>query len=258
MLSLWDHLQPNLHKLLLYCLLPVLCFAALPIQAGTLSIVGQSRWVQVASVFDGDTFRTRRGEKIRLLGINTPEIGHGKQAAQAYGIEAKRRLTALIGGQSVRLRLDKEKRDNYGRTLAQVYLRDGRWVNDMLVSEGLAHVYTFAPNFYWATALLKSESAARNAMRGLWKSKRWRILDASAIGNRHIGQFRLVRGYVKTAQTWRFKLGKLSISVPRKARRWFSPADLPKNGTKSLIAGTIRISSTGNLYLSLYSPYDIR
>jgi len=221
-------------------------------------VLGQSRWVQVATVFDGDTFRTRRGEKVRLLGINTPEIAHGRQAAEAYGREAKRRLTKLIAGQSVQLRLDKEKRDKYGRTLAQVYLRDGRWVNDMLVRDGLAHVYTFAPNFYWVDALLKSEAIARNEMHGMWKSSRWRILDASAVSNRHIGQFHLLRGYVGAVQTWRFKLGKLSISVPRKSRQWFSRADLPKQGQKVLIAGVIRMSSSGNLYLSLHSPYDLR
>jgi len=239
-------------------LLGLLCLATFPTQAGTLSVIGQSRWVQVAAVFDGDTFRTSSGEKIRLLGINTPEIAHGNQAAQSYGREAKRRLTALIAGQTVRLRLDKDKHDKYGRTLAQIYLRDGRWVNAIMVEEGLAHVYTFAPNFYWASALLKIEAIARNNMRGLWKSKRWRILNASDIGNQHIGQFRLLRGYVRASQPWRFRLGKLSITVPRTARRWFSPADLPKQGEKVTLAGIIRASSTGNLYLSLYSPYAIR
>jgi len=237
-----------------------LCCIALPAQAGTgtFSVIGQSRWVQVVSVFDGDTFRTRRGEKVRLLGINTPETGHGSQPAQAYGVQAKRRLTALIIGQSVQLRMDKEKRDKYGRTLAQVYLRDGRWINDVMVREGLAHVYTFAPNFYWTAQLLKSEAIARRDMLGMWMSNRWRILDASDISNRHIGQFHLVRGYAKTSQRWRFKLGTLSISVPRKARQWFTPADLPKQGQKVIIGGVIRISSTGSRYLSLHSPYDLR
>ena len=227
-------------------------------QAGTLSVIGQSRWVQVGVVFDGDTFRTRAGEKVRLLGINTPEVAHGSQAGEVYGQQAKRRLTALLSNQTVRLRMDREKRDKYGRILAQVYLRDGRWVNDIMVREGLAHVYTFAPNFYWADQLLKSEAMARSEMRGLWKSNRWRLLDATDISNRHIGQFHLVRGYVKGVQTWRFKLGKLSISVPRKYRQWFTASDLPEAGRKVVIAGVVRSSSTGNLYMSLHSPYEIR
>jgi len=237
----------------------LLLFAASVAQAGTFSIIGKSRWVSVAYIFDGDTFRTRSGERIRLLGINTPEVAHNNQREQPYARQAKRRLTQLIMGKSVRLRLDKEKKDKYGRTLAQVYLHDGRWVNNMLVADGLAHVYTFAPNFYWADALLRAEKTARTDMRGLWKSARFRVIDASGVSSRKIGQFRLVRGYVDAAKTWRFRLGKkLAISVPRKYRQWFTPADLPHNGQKVIVRGVIRVSSTGSLYLAVHSPFDMR
>ncbi len=240
-------------------LICLLLFTVNAAQAGTFSVVGKSRWVSVAYIFDGDTFRTRSGERIRLLGINTPEVAHNAQREQPYAKQAKRRLTQLITGKSVRLSLDKEKRDKYGRTLAQVYLRDGRWVNNMLVAEGLAHVYTFAPNFYWADKLLRTEKKARNDKRGLWKSSRFRILDASEVSSRQIGQFRLVRGYVDARQAWRFRLGKkLTISVPRKSRQWFSASDLPQNGQKVILRGMIRVSSTGHRYLALHSRFDIR
>jgi len=242
-------------SLILICLLLVISGA----QAGTFSVIGKSRWVSVAYIFDGDTFRTRSGERVRLLGINTPEIAHNAQAEQPYAKQAKRRLTQLIQGKTVRLRLDKEKKDKYGRTLAQIYLRDGRWVNDILVAEGLAHVYTFTPNIYRADALLKTEKIARRDMRGLWKSTRFRILNATDISPRNIGQFRLVRGYVDAVQAWRFRLGKkLTISVPRKSRQWFTPTDLPHNGQKVIVRGVIRVSSTGHRYLALHSPFDLR
>ena len=125
-------------NLLLLILLLTLAGAA---DAGSLSIVGQSRWVQVSKVFDGDTFRTTRGEKVRLLGINTPEIAHDRRPSQPFGIEAKRHLKQLISGKTVRLQLDRDRKDNYGRTLAQVYLRDGRSINEQMVRDGLAHVY---------------------------------------------------------------------------------------------------------------------
>jgi len=242
-------------SLILICLLLAISGA----QAGTFSVVGKSRWVSVAYIFDGDTFRSRSGERIRLLGINTPEVAHNAQPRQPYAKQAKRRLKQLILGKSVRLRLDKEKKDKYGRTLAQIYLRDGRWINQILVAEGLAHVYTFAPNFYWTNALLKTEKIARTDMRGLWKSSRFRIIDASDISPRQIGQFRLVRGYVDAAQAWRFRLGKkLLISVPRKSRQWFTPADLPRNGQKIIVRGVIRVSSSGSIYLAVHSPFDMR
>ncbi len=256
--SLWERLprRINAHG---FALLWLLLSAVAPAQAGTLSIIGQSRWVSVAYIFDGDTFRSRSGERIRLLGINTPEVAHNDQREQPYAREAKRRLTRLILGKSVRLRLDREKKDQYGRTLAQVYLRDGRWVNNILMQEGLAYVYTFAPNVYWADALLRSEKIARREMRGLWKSSRFRVLDAAEISSRHIGQFRLVRGYADVVRIWRFRLGrKLTVSVPRKSRQWFTPSDLPKGGQKIVVRGVIRASTTGQLYLALHTPFDLQ
>jgi len=241
-----------------FALICLLLFAAGASQAGTFSVIGKSRWVNAAYIFDGDTFRTRSGERIRLLGINTPEVAHNAQPEQAYAKQAKRRLTQLILGKTVQLRLDKEKKDKYGRTLAQVYLRDGRWVNNILVDEGLAHVYTFAPNFYWADALLRTEKMARIDMRGLWKSSRFRVLNASEASSGHIGQFRLVRGYADAVTPWRFRLGSLSISVPRKSRRWFTPADLPHKGQKVIVRGMIRASSTGHRFLALHSPFDMK
>jgi endonuclease YncB( thermonuclease family) len=250
----------NRHKrpLLSPLLLAVLLLLAGPAWAGTLSVVGQSRWVQVAHVFDGDTFRTGSGERVRLLGINAPEVAHNNRPGQPYGAAARRWLRQLIQGQTVQLKLDRDPRDQYGRTLAQVYLRDGRWVNRMLIEAGLAQVYTFAPNFYWTDALLRAERIARRDMRGLWKSERFRILDAGGLSARHIGQFRLVRGHVDARQGWRFRLGSLMVSVPRSARSLFSTSDLPAAGQKVIVRGVIRISHGGQRYLALHSPYDMR
>jgi len=244
----------NIPKL---ALIALLCCSAAWAEAGTISVIGQGRWVSVQSVFDGDTFRTTSGEKVRLLGINAPEIAHGNQPAEAYGMAAKRILTRLIAGKSVQLQLDKDKKDLYGRTLAQVYLRNGSWVNNTMVQQGMAQVYTFAPNFRWTGSLLKSESNARIQMRGLWKSARFRVLDAAEVSKDHIGQFRLVRGYIKQISKWRFRLGKVIITVPRKSRRWFARADLPRHGQKILLRGRIRASVTGQLFLALHSPFDI-
>ena len=96
-------------------------------------------------------------------------------------------------------------------------------------------------------------------MRGMWKSNRWRVLDARDVDHSHIGQFHLVRGYVDAVQPWRFRLGKrLQITVPRDSRQWFTPADLPGPGQKRIVGGVLRASVTGSIYLSLHSPYDLR
>ena len=234
-----------------------LLLAASGTEAGTLSIIGHSRWVEVGHVYDGDTFLTNKGEKVRLLGINTPEMPYNDRPGQIMAKKAKRRLAELISGKLVQLRMDKEKRGTYGRTLAQIYLHDGTWINALLVREGLAHVYIFAPNFRWAKALMQLESIARNNRQGIWKTERFHILSSQDVSNVQIGQFRLINGIVSAFQGWRFQLGGLMISVPRKARPWFKGGLRVQDGRKVTVRGTIRISGNGHLYLALHSPYDI-
>ena len=246
--------QPRLNAWLLLCLCTLFIYTG---EAAPLAAPGQSRWVEVKQIFDGDTFRTRSGERIRLLGINAPEVAHHHQAAQPYAQAASRLLRQLILGQRVRIQLDRQHKDIYQRTLAQVYLADGRWVNAIMLRAGMAQVYTFAPNFYHTALLLKAEQQARLAMRGMWASPRFSVIPARQVSAQLSGQFRLIRGIVGGVHAWRFKFGPLTVSIPRKARRWFSASDLPSKGQALIVRGVIHTSITGHLYLAIYSPFNI-
>ncbi|MDQ6986977.1 MAG: thermonuclease family protein [Mariprofundaceae bacterium] len=237
-----------------------LLFFALPHPsfAGTLSFVSQGRWVQVDKIYDGDTFRTLNGEKIRLLGINTPEIAHTSSPGQTMGKKASRALRKLIAGKVVRLAFDEQRRDTYQRTLAQIYLRDGTWVNGKMVELGMAHVYTFTPNLRWAGDLTTLEQQARREKRGIWKTKRFSMLDATQIKTAHLGQFRVVRGQVGGIKKkgYSFRLGALNISIPRKYRRFFKHPPVLRSGDSVIVHGVVRAASSG-LYLPLHSPFDL-
>ncbi|MDQ6975690.1 MAG: thermonuclease family protein [Mariprofundaceae bacterium] len=228
---------------------------------GTFSYIESSQWVYVDKVFDGDTFKTRKGIKIRLLGINTPEIAHGSKPGQVMGIVASKALKKWIGGKKVRLRFDRERKDRYGRTLAQVWLSDGRWVNGMLIAEGYAHVYTFAPNFRWADALLTLEKESIVSKLGIWRTRRFSLISSKVIGTKHIGEFRVVDGIVGRQldkRGWYFNFGKLRVSVPKKYRKWFkNPPAIKHQGDRARLRGRIRVSSSGALYLALHSPADL-
>jgi len=258
--SLSEHLRRitrNIH--LPAWLIAVLCLlsAISAAEAGTLSVVGHSRWVEVAHVYDGDTFRTSKGEKVRLLGINTPEIAHNDNPGEPMGNKAKQRLKQLIHGQLVQLKTDREKQDTYGRTLAQVYLRDGSWINGLLLHEGYAFVYTFAPNFRWVKELQLAEAHARSRQLGMWKTERFRLLDSKSVSKKHVGQFRVVEGIVSKSWQWRFRLDKLLVSVPRKYRQWFKSGQIASRGGKVTIRGVIRLSGKGQLFMALHSPADL-
>jgi len=228
-------------------------------QAGTLSVIGETRWVQVAYVYDGDTFKTTRGEKVRLLGINTPEITHGSEPGQIMGDAATQGLKSLLAGQTVRLAFDKERRDVYGRTLAQVYLRNGTWVNGEMVRLGLAHVYTFTPNLRWAERLLELERPARKQHLGIWNTKRFSVVSAGKVKTSHIGQFHVVTGEINRINRngFGFRLAELNISIPRKYRSWFRYPPRLRMGQTVTVRGVIRAGRKGSLYLALHSPFDL-
>jgi len=237
----------------LLCLLP--CSVA---HSGTLSIISHGRWVNVASISDGDTFKTTKGERIRLLGINTPEVAHQASPAQPMGNTASKALSNLIAGTSVRLAFDEQSKDDYSRTLAQVYLSDGTWVNGEMIRTGMAHVYTFTPNLRWAAQLIQLEKSARKAKLGIWRTARFKMLDANKVTAEHLGQFRVISGQIAQVNRngFGFRMGKLKISIPRKYRSYFnSPLDI-KMGDEVVVHGVIRASTSG-LYLPLHSPYDV-
>jgi len=242
-----------------FLLIATLLSAIVPAHAaGTFSVISRDIWVQVDKVYDGDTFRTTDGEKVRLLGINAPETMHGTEPGQPFGQEAKQALQDIIRGKIVRLKQDIEHRDIYGRLLAQVYLRNGRWVNGDMTENGYAFVYTFTPNLRWAPALLRLEKKARARKLGIWEIPRFRVLQAGHAGSRHIGQFRLVEGRVTrpARNGYGFHLGGLNISVPHKYRSYFSLPPRLRTGQHVIVRGTIR-ASHGKLYLAMHSPFDL-
>ncbi len=122
---------------------------------------------------DGDTIEVRIGgaiERVRLIGIDTPESVARDRPVECYGVEAKERTAALLPpGTRVRLERDVEARDRYGRLLAYVTrVEDGLDVNLLLVEEGFAESRRFEPNVAHQAELDRAEDGARAARRGLW------------------------------------------------------------------------------------------
>jgi micrococcal nuclease len=133
-----------------------------------------NKYYKVKKVSDGDTFwidnGTEKGEKIRLIGIDAPESrATGKKQKQYFGEEAKQYLTQLILNKEVRLEYDITKKDQYKRTLAYVYLKDGTFLNAHLIQNGYAIIMTIPPNTKNADLFYKLQQEARENKRGLWR-----------------------------------------------------------------------------------------
>ncbi len=146
-----------------FCLLSsALCLPAL---AGALE---ERTSATVKRVIDGDTFIVSTGEKIRLIGVDTPEYRPWENRVDAFGKEASEFSKKLLTGRTVYLESDAEKTDRYGRMLAYVYLEDGTFVNALLVREGLARAKRYPPNTARADSLKEEEMNARDLKKGLW------------------------------------------------------------------------------------------
>lgn len=116
---------------------------------------------EVSDIIDGDTIKLTNGERVRLIGINTPEKG------QPYYQQATDRLQELIGSNPVRLEKDEENEDQYGRWLRYIYIND-TFVNLEMVKSGFAIAYEFQPNVKYSDTFSEAEQEAREAKIGIW------------------------------------------------------------------------------------------
>ncbi|MDP8957086.1 MAG: thermonuclease family protein [Actinomycetota bacterium] len=125
---------------------------------------------RVAKVTDGDTIRVLyrgREERVRLIGVDTPEVPWYGGPDECFGVEAANYAKRRLEGQVVRLVSGVERRDRYGRLLAYVYL-DEELFNLTLVRLGFATADPFPPNTRLAALFAQAQGRARAAGKGLW------------------------------------------------------------------------------------------
>jgi micrococcal nuclease len=133
-----------------------------------------SSTARVLRVVDGDTILVAvdgRQERVRYIGVDTPETVKPNTPVQCFGKRASAENHRLVDGRTVRLVADAEARDRYGRLLAYVYRADdGLFVNEALVRGGYATTLTIAPNVRFAERFAALAGQARDAGRGLWSA----------------------------------------------------------------------------------------
>jgi endonuclease YncB( thermonuclease family) len=125
--------------------------------------------VMVRAVIDGDTIDVTTIGRVRLLGIDAPEVGRGFDTAAPFGREARDRLTQLILHRWVRLEQEGATVDVYNRHLAYVMTEDGVFVNAALVRDGLARISARVP-LTRLPELQRAEAEAQTSRRGMWGS----------------------------------------------------------------------------------------
>lgn len=126
-------------------------------------------FVRVTRVVDGDTIVVGDNVHVRLIGVDTDEVGKDQVDPDSLGWRAALWVqTRLEGDAQVKLQYDAERKDKYDRTLAYVILPDGSMLNELLLKEGWARTLKIAPNTKYASHFAELELEARNQRLGRW------------------------------------------------------------------------------------------
>lgn len=187
--------------------------------------------VRISFVQDGDTLMLQDGRRLRLIGINTPELGQRDRGPQPGAIAARDRLRQLVfaNRQQLQLRYDQERHDRYGRLLAHAFFTDGGNVVEQLLSEGAGAQLVVPPNTWQAGCYREAARAARTQGRGIWALPDYRPTPAERLTLRSEG-FHILRGRVShvsdsVSATWINLAGNAALRIERADLEQFRGVD---------------------------------
>jgi len=160
------------------------------------SIIPTESYYQIKKIYDGDTILLENGTKLRLLGINTPEVSKRDKIADEGGEEAKQWLIEKLTGAKIKLRYDLERKDKYGRVLAHVFTKNNEHINLQLVSNGLAIANIWPPNLKYADKLIAAQQQAESQKLGLWKMSAYAVKNVNDFDSKKHKGWQRIRGTV--------------------------------------------------------------
>jgi endonuclease YncB( thermonuclease family) len=215
----------------------------------------------VASVIDGDTLRLGNGEMVRLIGIDTPEVGYEGAADQPFARDAKNTLERLVNetGGRVLLQPGTDQWDRYRRKLAHLFRPDGLNLTAELLRRGMGYQAIMAPNLLHFDCYRAAEQKARRAALGLWRlplSSAAEVVSGEA--GFHLLRSRVERvGHSRRAE-WLNLVGGVAIKIPLAV--W---QEMRSEMPESLVGRPLEVRGwffryKGRLRLTLTHPAAIR
>lgn len=218
--------------------------------------------VQVAYVHDGDTVGLRDGRKLRLIGIDTPELGRNGEPDQAYAVEARDALRAmLVQRPELDLRLDETRHDVHGRLLAHAFLADGTSLSAWLLERGYATILVVPPNNWHDSCYQAAEQHARDAGLGIWALPNYQPIPSARLQPTTRG-YHLIKGRVihigeSAHSVWLDLEGAFAARIDRQDLNYFDAVALHKLLHKDVIVRGWVYAYHNEMQLRLRYPVDL-
>ena len=248
---------------LFYCLL--LCLLS-PLAAQAAPLCPPShidRQVQVRYVHDGDTLHLKSGEKVRLIGLNTPEVARKGRPNDPLAIRARDRLRQLVTASQNRLglRLDSEPFDRYGRRLAHLYSQDGSSLSAQLLKEGLATLLAVPPNLAGLDCYAEAEYQARQSGSGIWQLQQYQLVTSLELARNARGYRRVTGEVIRIGEgrrnLWLNLPGRVALRIDKTELSLFSELKPRELLGKKVIGRGWLYEHKGELRMRLRSPYAL-
>ena len=239
----------------------VLIFLPFQVFSANCQRVDWDKTERVKLINDGDTITLESGERVRFIGMNTPEMNYSDQKkSEPYALKAKALLERYIKiGDKVHLVFDKTRHDKYGRILAYVYSKTRQNLNLLQLKAGYAKQWVIGKNDRFWKCFQTAEKTARLGRKGLWSDfspLKARQLDSSNKG------YQYVHGQI--SKVIKYKSG-LMLFLDRKLKVWISASRLKKftknnisfhQNARLLLSGKVTFSGKKPKMI-LYHPVQV-
>ena len=212
-------------------LLPFLSHKAHSDPEPSCSIGSSDETVEIDNVIDGDTVILKDGRHVRLIGIDTPEIGRGGRISDEGAHRARSYLVSLLqGNKNILLKFDSQRLDRYKRTLAHLFLPNGQNIQAVLLAKGLATPLTIPPNLNFLNCYLNHSNQAIASQQGLWGLKQYKPISSTSLHN-NTRRYRVITGKVERigesrSSIWINLTGNVALRIKREDLSYFIESEL--------------------------------
>lgn len=190
--------------------------------ADTCSKESYASLVSIKRVVDADTVELSTGERVRLIGIDAPELGRQGRADEPFSREGKRALEQQLAAYNNRvwIQLGEDPKDRHGRLLADLFFEDGRSIQGWLLEQGWAMQVFIAPNLRYSDCLSDHEQVARQQDLGIWSLSEYKPgISSTAVPSSVRGAVivtgRIARIGRSQANIWLNLEGGVAVQIPR-------------------------------------------